>query len=103
MEIEGLQKRPEERALCCTMRHGFLKLHRTGKQVDSLKTEDSMTTTMSSWPNDIWMTARSVSIPMDEDPDLFYQELVLSIKTVNEHAKMALENVPFNDCSMCSK
>jgi hypothetical protein len=103
MEIEGLQKEPEERALCCAMRHGLLKLHRTGRQVDSLRTEDSVTTTMSSWPYDIWMTARGESIPMDEDLDLFHKEFVLSIKTVNEHAKMALENVPFNNCSKCSK
>jgi len=103
LEIEEVRKRPEAGALCCAMRHGLLKLHRTGREVDSLRTEDTVTTTMSSWPYDIWMTARGDFIPMDEDLDLFHQDFVLSIKTVNEHAKMALENVPFNNCSRCSK
>jgi hypothetical protein len=103
IEKEELQKEPEEGGLCCAMRHGLLKLHRTGREVESLRTEDSVTTTMSSWPYDIRMTARGESIPMDEDHDLFHQEFVLSIKTINEHAKMALENIPFFDCSKCSK
>lgn len=103
MEIGGFQKEPDERALCCAMRHGLLKLHRTGREVESLRTEDSVTTTMPSWPYDIWMTARGDYLPMYEDPDLFHQEFVLSIKTVNEHGKMALENVPFNNCSKCGK
>lgn len=103
LEIEEVQNGPEEGALCCTMRHGLMKLHRTGREVDSLRTEDSVTTIMSSWPYDIWMTARGESIPMDEDQDLFHQEFALSIKTVNEHAKMALENVPLNNCPKCNR
>lgn len=103
LEIEEVQKRPEERALCCAMRHGLLKLRRTGREVDSLRTEDTVTTTMSSWPYDMWMTARGDCISMDEDPNLFHQVFALSIETVNEHAKMALENVPFKNCSGCSK
>ena len=103
LKIEELQKRSEAGALCCAMRHGLLKLHRTGREVDSLRTEGTVTTTMSSWPYNIWMTARGDCIPMDEDRDLFHQEFALSIKTVNEHAKKAFENVPFNNCSGCSK
>jgi hypothetical protein len=103
LEIDELKKWPEDGALCCAMRHGLMKLHITGREVDSLRTEDSVTTTMSSWPYNIWMTARGESIMMDKDLDLFHQDFVLSIKTVNEHAKMALENVPFNNCSRCSK
>jgi len=103
LEIEEVHKRPEEGALCCAMRNGLIKLHRTGREVDSLRTEDSVTTTMSSWPYDIWMTARGESIPMNGDQYLFHQDFVVSIKTVNEHAKKALENVPFNNCSRCSK
>ena len=103
LEIEEVQKKPVERALCCAMRHGLLKLRRTGREVEPLRTEDTVTTTMSSWPYDIWMTARGDCRPMDEDRDLFHQEFALSIKTVNEHAKMALENVPFDNCSRCSK
>jgi len=100
---EELLRKPNEHALCSAMRNGFLKLHASGREVESLRTEDSITTTMSSWPYDIWMEAQGRYTMSGQDSNLFRQEFILSIKTVNEHAQMALENVPFEDCPRCSK
>jgi len=100
---EELPRRPKRHGLCGVMRHGLLKLHETGREAESLRTEDSITTTMVSWPYYIWMEIRSSSAVMTNETDMFHQDFILTIKTVNEHAKMALENVPFEDCPRCSK
>ena len=98
---EKLLRRPKEYAKCCAMRKGLLKLHTSGREVESLGTQDS--TTMTSWSYYIRMEIRSRNSVRADDADLFHQDFILTIKTVNEHAKMALENVPFEDCTRCSK
>jgi len=85
------------------MRNGLIKLHSTGREVESLRTQNSITTTMTSWPYYIWMEARGDFTTVGNDPDVLRQDFILTIKTVNEQAKMALENVPFADCPQCSK
>jgi len=104
-EIAGLDcsRRPGKDALCCAMRRGYLKLHSAGREVDALRTGDSVTITMTSWPFYIWMEARKDDVLVDEDAHLVHQNFTLLIKTVNDNGKMALENVPFTDYPHCDK
>lgn len=96
-------RRPGNDALCCAMRRGYLKLHSAGREVEAMRTDDSVTITMTSWPFYIWMEARKDDVLVDEDSQLFRQNFTLLIKTVNENGKMPLENVPFTDCPKCDK
>jgi len=96
-------RRPGEDALCCAMRRGYLKLHNAGREVEALRTGDSVTITMTSWPFYIWMEARKDDVLVDEEVHLFRQNFTLVIKTVNDNGKMALENIPFKDCPTCNK
>ena len=95
--------RPGNDDLCCAMRRGHLKLHSEGRDVEALRTDDSVTTTMTSWPFYIWMEARGDEVVVDEDARLFRQNFALLIKTVNDNGKMALENIPFTNCPKCDK
>lgn len=96
-------RRPEKDALCCAMHRGYLKLHREGREVEALRTNDSVTITMVSWPFYIWIETRGDEVLMDEDSYLFHQNFTLLIKTVNDNGKMALESIPFTKCSRCNK
>lgn len=104
-DITGFDRsrRPGNDALCCAMRRGYLKLHSVGREVEALRTDDSVTTTMTSWPFYIWMEARGDEVVVDEDARLFHQNFTLLIKTVNDNSKMALENIPFTNCPNCEK
>jgi hypothetical protein len=104
-DIAGFDRsrRPGEDALCCAMRRGYLKLHRSGREVEAMRTDDSVTITMVSWPFYIWIEARGDEVVMDEDTHLYRQNFTLLIKTVNEYGKMALENIPFTNCPRCDK
>jgi len=104
-DIAGFDRsrRPGEDALCCAMHSGYLKLHSAGREVEAMRTDDSVTITMTSWPFYIWMEARGDEVVVDEDAHLFRQNFMLLIKTVNDNGKMALENVPFTDCPKCDK
>ncbi len=104
-EIAGFDRsrRSGEDALCCAMRRGYLKLHTTGREVKALRTGDSVTITMTSWPFYIWMEARKDDVLVDEEAHLIRQNFTLLIKTVNENGKMALENIPFTNCPRCDK
>jgi len=104
-EIAGFDRprRPGEDALCCAMRRGYLKLHRSGREVEALRQDDSVTITMVSWPFYIWMEARKDDVLVDEDAHHFRQNFTLLIKTVNDNGKMALENIPFTNCPKCDK
>ncbi len=95
--------RPGEDALCCAMHRGYLKLHKAGREVEALRTNDSVTITMTSWPFYIWMEARGDEVVADEGTHLFRQNFTLLIKTVNDNGKMALENIPFTNCPKCDK
>lgn len=95
--------RPGEDALCRAMHRGYLKLHNTGREVEALRTNDSVTITMTSWPFYIWMEARKDDILVGEGAHLFRQNFTLLIKTVNDNGKMALENIPFTHCPKCDK
>jgi hypothetical protein len=96
-------KRSGNDALCCAMHRGYLKLHNAGREVEALSTDDSVTINMISWPFYIWIEARKDYVLVDEDAHHFRQNFTLLIKTVNDSGKMALENVPFTDCSSCNK
>lgn len=104
-EIAGFDRsrRPQKDALCCAIHRGYLKLHSAGRGVEELRTDDSVTITMTSWPFYIWIEARGDEVLVDEDFHLYRQNFTLLIKTVNDNGKMALENVPFTDCSRCNK
>jgi len=104
-EIAGFDRSrgPGEDALCCSMCRGYLKLHSAGREVNTLRTDDSVTITMVSWPFYIWMEAIGDEIVVDEDAHLFRQNFTLLIKTVNDNGKMALENIPYTNCPKCDK
>lgn len=104
-DIAGFDRsrRPGEGALCCAMRRGYLKLHATGREVEALRTDKSVTIAMTSWPFYIWMEARGDEVAVDEGAHLFRQNFTVLIKTVNDNGKMALENVPFTGCPGCNK
>jgi len=104
-DIAGFDRsrRPGEDALCCAMRRGYLKLHSAGREVEAMRTDDSVTITMVSWPFYIWMEARGDEVVVDEDAHLYRQNFTLLIKTVNDNGKMSLENVPFTNCPKCDK
>ena len=104
-DIAGFDRsrRPREDALCCAMRRGYLKLHSAGREVEAMRTDDSVTITMVSWPFHIWIEARGDEVVLDEDAHLYRQNFTLLIKTVNDNGKMALENIPFTNCPKCDK
>jgi len=104
-DIAGFDRsrRPGEDALCCAMRRGYLKLHSSGREVEAMRTDDSVTITMASWPFHIWMEARGDEVVVDEGAHLLRQNFTLLIKTVNDNGKMALDNIPFTNCPKCDK
>lgn len=96
-------KTPGEYALCCAMRRGYLKLHTGGREVEEMRTDDSVTIALTSWPYYIWIETRGDETLVNGDSHLFRQNFSILIKTVNDHGKMALENIPFKDCYRCDK
>ena len=96
-DIAGFDRsrRPGEDALCCAMRRGYLKLHSAGREVEGMRTDDSVTINMVSWPFYIWMEARKDECPVDEEAHLF-ADFTLVIKTVNDNVN-GLENIPFKN------
>lgn len=85
-EIAGFDRsrRPGNADLCCAMRRGYLKLHNAGREVEALRTGDSVTITMVSWPFYVWIEARKDDVLVDEEAHLIRQNFTLIIKTVNE-------------------
>lgn len=96
-------KTPGEYALCCAMRRGYLKLRTGGREVEEMRTNDSVTIALTSWPYYIWIETRGDDAMVNEDPHLLHQNFSILIKTVNDHGNMALENIPFTGCPNCNK
>lgn len=93
---------PGELALCCAMRRGYMRLNNGGREVEEMRTDDSVTIAMTSWPYYVWIGTRCDEALVNDDSHRLCQIFSILIKTVNDNGKMALENVPFTQCLRCS-